>query len=116
MAESPIKRQIIQYLDQLPQACFMTRLSGSYRGLRGGRVINAGKNGAPDIIGVYRGWGVAIETKDVLGPRGGKGGAVQRASQIAFELEWVAAQGIYVLARSLEDVILAMRLPVKNLF
>ena len=110
MAESIIKKDIIAFLNKLPNACFMTRLSGSYRGLTGGRVINAGKNGAPDIIGVYQGKSIAIETKDALGPRGGVRGATQRASQIAFEVEWVNAGGIYILARSVGDVAQAMKL------
>lgn len=103
--ESTIKANIMAFLATLPNACFMTRLSGSFRGLsRRGGIISAGKDGAADIIGCYLGVPVAIETKDVLGPEGGSKGATQRASQIAFELQWQRAGGLYILARSVEDV------------
>lgn len=102
--ESTIKANIMKFLATLPNACFMTRLSGTYRGLSGGRTIKAGKDGAADILGCYMGVPVAIETKKSLGPKGGVRGATQRASQIAFEIQWQAAGGLYILARSVEDV------------
>lgn len=113
MPESKIKKDIIAYLSSLKDGCFMTRLSGSYRGVSGGRVIKAGMDGAGDIIGAYRGLPIAIETKRPLGPRGGVKGATQRASQIAFEIKWERAGGIYILARS--DEYLAAELEKRTL-
>lgn len=103
-SESAIKSDIMAFLATLPSACFMTRLSGTYRGLSGGRTIRAGKDGAADIIGCYLGVPVAIETKKALGLKGGIKGATQRASQIAFEIQWQNAGGLYLIARSVDDV------------
>ena len=102
--EKSIKANVMAFLATLPSACFMTRLSGIYKGHKSGKSINAGKDGAADIIGCYLGVPVAIETKNVLGPKGGTRGATQRASQIAFEIQWCNSGGLYILARSVSDV------------
>jgi len=63
-----------------------------------------GLPGSPDLIGVYHGRAIGIECKKPLGPRGGHGGSVQSAEQIAFQQEFERAGGVYILARGVDDV------------
>lgn len=61
------------------------------------RFVKYGYPGSPDILAVIEGRFVGIETK----VRGRK----QSANQIDFQQEFEAAGGIYILARSMEDVL-----------
>lgn len=70
-----------------------------------------GLPGSPDIIGVWNGRAVGIECKRPLGPRGGTGGSVQTPEQVSFQREFERAGGLYVLARSSQDVERAMDNP-----
>jgi len=63
-----------------------------------------GLPGSPDLIGVLNGRAIGVECKKPLGPRGGHGGSVQTSEQKAFQDEFERAGGLYILARSVDDV------------
>lgn len=66
-----------------------------------GRFVPFGCPGSSDIIGCYRGRFVGIEVKAESGR--------QSDQQRRFETRLTRAGGLYVLARSVEDVITALR-------
>ena len=73
---------------------------GKFRPLNGpqDRVIQSAPPGTPDLLGVVKpGRALAIEVKDAKGK--------QRPEQIAFQKAWEARGGIYIIARSVDDVI-----------
>lgn len=73
---------------------------GKFRPLTGpqDRVIQSAPTGTPDLLGVMKpGTALAIEVKNALGK--------QRPEQIAFQKAWEARGGVYILARSVEDVL-----------
>jgi hypothetical protein len=63
----------------------------------GKRFIKFGTLGQPDIICVIKGRFVGIEVKSLAG--------IQSRHQFEFEKSLEAAGGLYILARSLEDVV-----------
>lgn len=67
----------------------------------GRRIVRFGLKGSGDIIGSCAGRAFAIDGKT--------GKAVQKPHQIAFERKWTKAGGLYVLARSVDDVAAALR-------
>ena len=71
---------------------------GKFRPLDGGqRVIQSAPEGTPDLLGVIApGRAFAIEVKAQRGK--------QRQVQAAWQLAWERRGGIYILARSLDDV------------
>jgi hypothetical protein len=76
---------------------------------RGGkfRPVKFGEPGAPDIIGILHGDNgrfLGVECKRPLGPKGGTGGSEQTPEQAAFETSIADARGVYILARSGEDL------------
>lgn len=62
----------------------------------GQRWMRFGTPGAPDILGTYLGWSIGIEVKAK--------GNYQNANQKAWQAGHEAAGGIYLVARSVEDV------------
>jgi hypothetical protein len=72
---------------------------GKFRPLHGpqDRVIQSAPAGTPDLLGVWNGKALAIEVKDAKGR--------QRPEQVAFQKAWEARGGIYILARSVDDVL-----------
>jgi hypothetical protein len=75
---------------------------------KGGRFrpVQFGHTGSADIIGVApSGRFLAIECKRPLGPKGGSSGSKQSDSQLLFESEVKKRNGIYLLVRSLDDLI-----------
>lgn len=68
--------------------------------LMNARPINFGLVGSGDILGANRGRPLAIETKTLTG--------AQREAQRNFEAAWVRAGGLYILARSVDDVLAAL--------
>ena len=104
-SESQIKLEIIAFLAALPGACFTTKVSGHFQGKGSHKIYRTGNDGVADIIGCYQGRGVAIEIKKPLGAKGGTSGATQRASQIAWQISWEQARGVYLIARSVDEVI-----------
>lgn len=69
--------------------------------LANARPITFGLSGSGDILGASRGRPVSIETKKHSGSQSG----IQRN----FERAWVRCGGLYVLARSAEDALAALR-------
>lgn len=64
--------------------------------LANARPIKFGLPGSGDITGSWDGRPLMIETKTLVGP--------QRETQKTFEIAWKAANGIYILGRSAEDI------------
>ena len=71
---------------------------GKFRPLDGGpRVIQSAAEGTPDLLGVISpGRAFAIEVKTSKGKQG--------IAQVAWQNAWEKRGGIYILARSVEDV------------
>ena len=98
MSEAVLQQEIRLALGQR-QDIMMFRINvGKFRPLDGGpRVIQSAPEGTPDLLGVISpGRAFAIEVK---APRG-----KQRDVQVAWQVAWEKRGGIYVLARSLDDV------------
>ena len=82
----------------LPGAVFWRQNCGTFRSMDGRRVIQATSiDGLGDIMGGYRGYPVAIETKARLGKL--------RTTQKTFRENWEKAGGVYIVARSPEDAL-----------
>jgi len=75
---------------------------GKFRPIDGsqGRVIQSAPDGTPDLLGVIKrgdvGQAFGIEVKSMRGQ--------QREAQRSFQVAWEKRGGIYILARSIEDV------------
>ena len=102
--ESDIQAAILIYITSLPGSYFERRNTGAskYRDANGKeRLVRFGVKGAPDIQGVLKTqWGgqaIGIECKRL---KGGKQSTEQKQWQRNFE----RAGGIYILARSVDDV------------
>lgn len=93
MTESPILRDILCAVTAMPRAMFW-RANVGMAVTQGGRVVKFNVKGTPDIIGCYRGRAVGIETKSTTGR--------QRVEQRNFQTAWEKADGIYILANSLD--------------
>ena len=96
--EKDIQRGILDYLTM--KGIFHWRnntgsFSSEYKGKS--RFISFGAPGSPDIIAVRNGTCYGIEVKR---PKG-----VQSESQKEFERAFTKAGGVYVLARSIDDVL-----------
>ena len=61
------------------------------------RPVRFGLVGSGDMMGTVEGFAVAGETKTLTGP--------QREGQKLFQMAWQKAGGIYVLARSAQDMV-----------
>jgi hypothetical protein len=86
----------------LPGAIFFRVNCGKFLTLDGRRVISSTSiDGVADIMGTFRGYSVAIETKT-------KRGAL-RKTQITFRDRHTQAGGIYVVARSPSEAIAALQ-------
>lgn len=98
MSEAVLQQEIRLALGQR-QDIMMFRINvGKFRPLDGGaRVIQSAPEGTPDLLGVIApGRAFAIEVKALRGK--------QRQVQAAWQLAWERRGGIYILARSLDDV------------
>lgn len=98
MREAVLQQEIRLALGQR-QDIMMFRINvGKFRPLDGGaRVIQSAPEGTPDLLGVMTpGRAIAIEVKAQRGK--------QRTVQVAWQNAWEKRGGIYILARSLEDV------------
>lgn len=94
-SESALLRDVLVYVTGLPDGMFWRNNTGRLP-TASGQWVSFGCIGSGDVLGVLRGRAVAIETKSSTGE--------QRQSQIRFQARWEAAGGLYVLARSVEDV------------
>ena len=100
-SEARIQSEIRLALGQRDDVMLFRINVGKFRPLHGpeDRVIQSAPNGTPDLLGVLGpdGRALAIEVKDAKGR--------QRPEQIAFQKAWEARGGLYILARSVEDVL-----------
>ena len=94
MQESQIQRAILDYLGYRNHFFFRCN-TGAYR-TEHGSFIRYGSKGAPDIVVVAKGIMIGIEVKT---PKG-----VLSEEQAAFGEKLKAAGGIYIVARSIDDV------------
>jgi hypothetical protein len=67
-------------------------------------MIRMAEPGTADLIGTFKGYPIAIEVKRPLGPRGGNRGSKLSDSQIEWGCRWKSAGGVYVVARSIDDL------------
>lgn len=95
VADGGIIPGILIAITALPGGMFYRNNTGA--GLVHGRWIEFGCPGSGDIMGCYRGRAVAIECKASRGR--------QRKTQQDFQIAWEAAGGLYILAKSLDDVL-----------
>lgn len=83
-------------LTALPETIFYRNASGVGK-TPNGHYIRAGVLGGGDIMGGFKGRGVAIEVKTGL--------AVQRKSQKDFQRAWERAGCLYLVCRSVNDAL-----------
>lgn len=95
MGETELSKSILNAINKLPFAYFWRNNVGR----RGGIVF--GFAGLADIIGVFAGRFVAIEVKF------GKG--KQKPEQETFQRNVERCNGIYILAYSLDDVLMGLK-------
>jgi Holliday junction resolvase len=93
MLESKIQNKILAYLNSLNYTYVI-------------KVISANKRGVPDIIGCYKGKFFAIETKT-------NKGVVSDLQKLNIQ-NIKEAKGAAIVARSLEDVIVFIKLLEEN--
>jgi nicotinamide mononucleotide adenylyltransferase len=98
MSEAAIQQQIRLALGQRDDVMLIRINVGKFRPLHGdqNRVIVSAPSGTPDLLGVWDGKALAIEVKKTKGQ--------QSYEQKMFQRAWESRGGIYVLARSVEDV------------
>jgi hypothetical protein len=89
--EKQTQKLILEYLTK--KNIFHWRQNGG----RKGYIKFTSINGIPDIISIVDGVFVGIEVKDRLGR--------QSKAQVAFQKQLESAGGVYILAKSLDDVI-----------
>lgn len=74
---------------------------------KGGKTfpMRFGYPGCADVIGVLPGGRfIGVEVKRPLGPKGGHGGSKQSDDQVKFQADVERCGGLYILARSIDDV------------
>lgn len=98
-SEASIQSAIRLALGQRDDVMLLRINVGKFRPLHGDqdRAIQSAPPGTPDLLGVWDGKALAIEVKNAKGR--------QRPEQVAFQKAWQARGGVYILARSVEDVI-----------
>lgn len=80
----------------LPGAMFWRQNCGTFLTLDGRRHVQATSvPGLGDIMGAFRGWPVAGETKSRTGR--------MRKTQETFRKKWTASGGIYIIARTADE-------------
>jgi hypothetical protein len=96
--EAVLQQEIRLALGQRDDIMLFRINVGKFRPLEGGpRVIQSAPEGTPDLLGVIspgRAFGIEVKTEK------GK----QRTAQVAWQNAWEKRGGIYILARSLDDV------------
>ena len=105
--ESDIQALILIYVTSLPGSYFWRQNTGVFNDEQGRRRVRACPKGTPDIIGALKGRFIAIEVKR------GKGG-VHTVDQKNWQRNCERAGGIYILARSVDDV--RVRLEMEGLY
>lgn len=100
MSETQIMQDILVAVSALPETLVWRHNTG-VGVTRARTILRAGLPGSADIIGVSRGRAVAIEVKTASGR--------QSEQQRKFQAAWERARGVYVLARSVDDVLAALQ-------
>ena len=95
--EQDILPAVLVDITALPDTIAWRANSGLLRSPDGKRRIRANIPGCGDVIGCRKSKGFAIETKTLTG--------TQRKTQENFEKRWVAAGGIYIVARSASEAV-----------
>lgn len=90
---------ILVAITALPGVMAWKNPTGLGKNMRGG-FIKFGLPGSGDIIGAWAGKPLAIDAKT--------GNARQQANQMKFQAAWEIAGGVYILARSVDDVFRTM--------
>jgi hypothetical protein len=98
-SESGIQSAIRLALGQRDDVMLIRINVGKFRPLHGpqDRVIQSAPKGTPDLLGVWNGCALAIEVKVAKGR--------QSHEQKMFQRAWEARGGLYILARSVDDVL-----------
>ena len=98
MREAAIQQEIRLALGQRHDIMMFRINVGKFRPIDGGsRVIQSAPEGTPDLLGVISpGRAFAIEVKTDKGK--------QRLAQVAWQNAWEKRGGIYIIARSVDDV------------
>lgn len=94
-SEAAIQAQILIHVTALPDAMFERCNTGTGR-TDTGRMVRFGTPGGPDIRGTWCGRAIAIEVKSAIGR--------QSREQKLWQAQFERAGGLYVLARSVDDV------------
>jgi hypothetical protein len=98
MAETDeITTPVLIAITAFPGCMAWRQNTGTYRTMDGKRVVKVSANGVADIMGVYWGKAIAVETKTANG--------TLRVSQKRFRNAFEAAGGVYIVARSPEEAI-----------
>lgn len=101
LPESEILADVLVKLTAIPGVIAFRNNSGLFF-TKTGRPVRASVKGAADILGAARGVPLAVETKTAIGR--------QSKAQKNFQAAWELAGGLYILARSFDDVAAALRL------
>lgn len=98
-SESQIQSDIRLALGQRDDVMLIRINVGKFRPLHGdqSRVIVSAPTGTPDLLGVWNGRALAIEVKKTKGQ--------QSYEQKMFQRAWERRGGLYILARSVDDVL-----------
>lgn len=105
-SENPVVAACLEYL-RAHGACVWRNNTGMVMLHSAGkpRPMRFGHPGSPDIVGCLPGGRfVGVECKRPKGPRGGVNGSVQSPEQCAFQADLERAGGLYILARSINDL------------
>ncbi len=97
--ERDILADVLIAVTAFPGASMIRQNTGAAR-TSDGRVVKFGRKGQPDIIGCIRGRYVGIETKTQSGQ--------QTKEQKAWQYNVERSGGLYILARSVEDILHAL--------
>lgn len=98
---SDVTQPVLVAVSRFPDAAFWRQNCGSFKSMDGKRVVRATSiEGIADIMGLYRGRAVAIETKTKTGK--------QLESQKRFQKNFESAGGKYIIARSVDDAVAAL--------
>lgn len=95
-SESVLLAEARLYLGALAatEAMFIRINTGVFKAMWSEGVVRSAPNGTPDLLGIYRGWPVAIETKSKRGR--------QSEDQRSFQAAWTAAGGVYLMPRTMD--------------
>ncbi len=99
MAENVTQAEILLSIGRIPGMLAWRNNSGALPD-KTGRLIRYGLIGSPDILACFRGQFIGIEVKSAAGK--------QREAQINFQRAFEKAGGLYVVARSVDDVLNAL--------